>query len=29
VQGIHGLQDEITGHVSTVLLFGMSAEDST
>ena len=29
VQGVHGLQDEITGHSHTVLLFGMSAEDST
>jgi hypothetical protein len=29
MQGIHCLQDEITGHVHTVLLFGMTAEDST
>ena len=29
VQGIHGLQDEITRHSHTVLLFSMGAEDST
>jgi hypothetical protein len=29
MQGIHGLQDEIAGHLHTVLLFGMTAEDST